>query len=232
MKKLTQFPRNRNGFTLVELLVVITIIITLAALSFTMVPKMRKRADAAKQISIVQQIGPLMVLFSTENNGSLPAGVSTKAKGSIHWHQALHALISPELSMGQVQSNNYWDTKNPLIKNPLYKKTIGTLNPKNPWVPGYGMNNKIVENAKLFVDYGNGEWQSNSPIPLSVISDPARTPLVAPAPDYHYATIKDKDPGMAQFIINKQIPILFVDGHVENMAPKDYQVRKLDLMPR
>ena len=221
----------RKGFTLVELLVVITIIIALAAVTFVMVTKMRKRADAAKQTSILHQVGPLMVMYSTEKNGFLPATVTTKEAGSIHWHQALHGLINSELPIDKVKSNEYWTRYNPLIKNPLYKKPIGNLK-LAPWCPGYGMNTKIVDNIKLFVDYSNGEWQANRPIPLAAIGDTARTPLVSPAPDYHYGTIKDKDPNLEQFLINKQFPILFVDGHVENMAPKDYVTRKLDLMPR
>lgn len=224
-------PQTRNGFTLVELLVVITIIITLAALGLSMVTKMRQRAEAAKQVSILHQIGPLMMLHTTEKNGLLPATVSTKANGSLHWHQALHALISSELSVDKVKSSDYWKNFNPLIKNPLYKTPIGNLK-LAPWCPGYGMNTKIVDNLRLPVNYSNGEWQANRAIPLAAIGDPARTPLVAPAPDYHFGTIKAKDSRMEQFMINKQIPILFVDGHVENIAPREYEARNFHLMPR
>jgi prepilin-type processing-associated H-X9-DG protein len=232
MKKPNQSPEQRSGFTLVEILVVITLIITLAALSFMMVTKMRKRADAAKQTSIMHQVGPLMVLHTTEKNGLLPATVSTKKEGSLHWHQALHALINSDLPIDMVKSYDYWNKSTPLIKNPLYKKPSPNGLKLQPWCPGYGMNTKIVDNLKLPVDYANGEWQANRPIPLAAIGDTARTPLVAPAPDYHFGTIKDKDPNMEQFMINKQIPVLFVDGHVENMAPKEYEARKLNFMPR
>lgn len=231
MKKTNQYPQIANGFTLVELLVVITIIIVLAVLSFTMVPKMRQRAESTKQTSILRQIGPLMVMNTTEKSGLLPATVTTKANGSVHWHQALHAMINPELPIEVIKSNEYWNNNNPLIKNPLYKEPVGNLK-LAPWCPGYGMNTKIVDNLNLPVDYSNGEWQANRAIPLAAIGDTARTPLVAPAPDYHYSTIKANDPRMAQFIVNNQIPILFVDGHLENIAPKDYEARKLHLMPR
>lgn len=231
MKRSNHRLPTRNGFTLVELLVVITLIITLAGLIFAMVTKMRKRAEAAKQTSILHQVGPLMILHTTEKNGLLPATVSTKEYGSVHWHQALHALINSELPIDKVKSFDYWEKGNPLIKNPLYKTPIGNLK-LSPWCPGYGMNTKIVDNLKLPVDYNNGEWQANRAIPLAAIGNPARTPLVAPAPDYHYGTIKAKDPNLDQFLISKQIPILFVDGHIETISPKEYEARQLNLMPR
>lgn len=223
--------RGKTGFTLTELLVVILIVVTVAGLLFAMVTKMRSRADAAKQTSILHQITPLMILHTTEKAGLLPETVSTKKNGSLHWHQALHALTTPDLTIDQVKSYNYWNNSNPLIKNPLYKEPVGNLK-LAPWCPGFGMNTRIVDNLKLPVDYPNGEWQANRAIPLAAIGDPSRTPLVAPAPDYHYGTIKDKDSRMTQFLINKQLPVLFVDGHVETIAPKEYEARKLHLMPR
>lgn len=92
------------------------------------------------------------------------------------------------------------------------------------------MNTKIIENLNLPV--GDGQWQANIAIPLAAIGDVARTPLISPAPDYHYGTIKDKNPDLEQFLINKQLPILFVDGHVETIYPKEYEARKLHLMPK
>ncbi len=232
MKTTKAIRHKKAAFSLVELLVVFGIVTVLAGLIFTMVTRMRKKADEAKQVSILHQIGPLMVLNTTESNGLLPATVSTKEKGGVHWHQALHGLLNPDLSIDRVKSYDYWNKSNPLIKNPLYKSPSPNGLKLQPWCPGYGMNTRIVDNLKLPVDYTNGEWQANRPIPIAAIGDTSRTPLVAPAPDYHFGTIRDKDPNLAQFLINKQIPLLFVDGHVETIAPKDYEARKLHLMPR
>jgi prepilin-type N-terminal cleavage/methylation domain-containing protein len=230
MKTTHHFLRDRNGFTLVELLVVITIIVALAALGLGVMSKMRQRADSVKQISIVRQIGPLMTMHAGDNNGYLPASYSKLTR--LHWHQALHVLMSPEFTVDQVKGDTYWKSRNPLIKNPLYKKPVDNLDPKSPWVPGYGINTKLVDNTKTAVDYANGEWQGNARVSLSKIGNLAKTPLVAPAPDYHYSTIKTNDPRMEQFIVNKQIPILFADGHIESMPPRDYEARKLHLMPQ
>lgn len=230
MKTNNHISRDRNGFTLVELLVVITIIITLAALGLVTMGKMRQRAESVKQTSIVHQIGPLMAMHAAENSGKLPAAYSKTTR--LHWHQALHVLMSPELTVDQVKSTSYWNNKNPLIKNPLYKKPVANLDPKSPWVPGYGMNTNLVENTGTPVDYSAGNWQGNSDVSMSKIGNLAKTPIIAPAPDWQYGTIKNKDPRMEQFIINNQIPILFADGHVESIAPRDYEARKLHLMPQ
>lgn len=231
MKNPKALRRNKAAFSLVEILVVLVVIAALSALIFAMVTRMRKKADEAKQVSILHQIGPLMVLHTTEFNGLLPAGVAKP--GNVHWHQALHALLNPDLPIDKVKGYDYWNKSNPLIKNPLYKKPVGTLDPKNPWVPGYGMNTAIVDNLDL-MDWANskGEWQANRPVPLAAIGETSRTPLIAPAPDYHFGTIKANDPKYEQFLINKQIPLLFVDGHVETIPPKEYEARKLHLMPR
>jgi prepilin-type processing-associated H-X9-DG protein len=37
---------------------------------------------------------------------------------------------------------------------------------------------------------------------------------------------------MKDFLIDGKVPILFVDGHVETISPKDYMARKLDDLPR
>ena len=49
-------PRGRHGFTLVELLIVISIVAVLAALSFMLAPRMRRAALTATSIGNMRQI--------------------------------------------------------------------------------------------------------------------------------------------------------------------------------
>ncbi|WP_411826227.1 type II secretion system protein [Luteolibacter sp. AS25] len=62
---------NRRGFTLVELLVVIVIIASLAGLTAPMVIRQRKKADQTEAVNNARQIGLAMLEFETEY-GSFP----------------------------------------------------------------------------------------------------------------------------------------------------------------
>ena len=60
--------RGRHGFTLVELLVVISIILTLAAMSFAVFTKMRNRADNILAISNMKQVGAAICAYQSDND--------------------------------------------------------------------------------------------------------------------------------------------------------------------
>jgi prepilin-type N-terminal cleavage/methylation domain-containing protein len=65
----------RAGFTLVELLVVITIIAVLAALIFVMVGKTREKAKAIVCINNLRQIGSALAAYAADNDGVMPPHV-------------------------------------------------------------------------------------------------------------------------------------------------------------
>lgn len=64
---------RRRGFTLVELLVVVAIIILLAAVAFPLLSKMRSAADSANCMSNVRQVGIAITMYAGDNGGQLPA---------------------------------------------------------------------------------------------------------------------------------------------------------------
>jgi len=65
----TNVQTTRRGFTLVELLVVIVIIASLAGLTAPMVIRQRKKADQTEAVSNAKQIGLAMFEFETEYGG-------------------------------------------------------------------------------------------------------------------------------------------------------------------
>lgn len=70
-----------KGFTLVEVLVVITIIVVLAALSMIGVGKVRSAARGATCTSNLRQIGAAMIAYTTDNSGELPPLEDRTGKG-------------------------------------------------------------------------------------------------------------------------------------------------------
>jgi len=70
-----------HGFTLVELLVTITIIIVLASLSFSITGKIRASAQQTTLLSAMRQIGIANVGYSAENNGDINVIRDASEKG-------------------------------------------------------------------------------------------------------------------------------------------------------
>ena len=65
-------PRNNRAFTLVELLISVTLLVILAALALSGVQMARKRAETSKCINNLRQLGVALHLFAAENNGKIP----------------------------------------------------------------------------------------------------------------------------------------------------------------
>jgi prepilin-type N-terminal cleavage/methylation domain-containing protein/prepilin-type processing-associated H-X9-DG protein len=76
---------SRRGFTLMEVLVVIAIILVLAAIAFPTVTAFRTKADKAQAISRMRDLGTAATTYTTDNNGDLPMEDS---KGTDTWQAA------------------------------------------------------------------------------------------------------------------------------------------------
>ncbi len=67
-----RMPTVCRGFTLVELMVAVSIIAALAGLIMPAVGKVAKRADSVACVNNLRQIGLAGLLYSSENNQTLP----------------------------------------------------------------------------------------------------------------------------------------------------------------
>jgi prepilin-type N-terminal cleavage/methylation domain-containing protein len=65
----------KAAFTLMELLVVITIVAVLATLVFSIAGTIRKKASSATSVSNLRQIGTGILTSASDNNGTLPGPV-------------------------------------------------------------------------------------------------------------------------------------------------------------
>ena len=230
MKRKPNVLRLSAGFTLVELLVVIAIIGTLAAMAFTMGPKMLKRGGAAKSAQNMRQIGSLMLGYMGDHAGTLPPPRpdvinpdGSAVRGDVHWHQALLVMAYPDVPVEKMDLTWYERTK-PFMRNPLCTKNSKPWAYAN-WNPGYAINLQIAENLKLNKSNSWDPGQNGPPntgVPLLAIPDPSRTPMVIPWGNWLYSAGDLQSKDMLGFLTEGKLPVLFVDGHLETMTPNDY----------
>jgi prepilin-type N-terminal cleavage/methylation domain-containing protein/prepilin-type processing-associated H-X9-DG protein len=233
--------KGRIGFSLVELLVVIAIIVALAAVTFVMTTRLKKRAEGVKAVQNMKQIAPMLAGYAVDNNGRLPAPRGDMPDGNggftqLHWHETVmqqaYSGVSPDL----LRNDQWWEETDPFLRNPLCDKYSKEW-PFAWWNPGYAMNMKIARNLGLVKseDWGPGkDGPQTHGVPLSLISEPARTPIIAPRANWHYEYTPSQinEDGLVPFLVDGKMPILFVDGHIESMKLTEYTDRKLHLMPK
>jgi prepilin-type N-terminal cleavage/methylation domain-containing protein/prepilin-type processing-associated H-X9-DG protein len=233
---------RKPGFTLTELLVVITIIAVMAALSFGAISKMVAKARATKETENIRQMGPLFTVYAAGHNMKLPPckGMTRLEDGTnmeTYWHETLLTLLYPDADPAEFKTNAWWGRNETFIRNPLFKETA---KPRGwmPLNPGYGMNEMIPENLAL-ASTGTApphEELLTISTPLAALAEPARTPLIAPCDNYFFrydpAEIAGFKAGtLKEFLFQGKFPVLFVDGHVEAISPSEYLERKLYLVP-
>jgi prepilin-type N-terminal cleavage/methylation domain-containing protein/prepilin-type processing-associated H-X9-DG protein len=238
----TVIPRKKDGFTLIELLVVIIIIATLAALSFTVGPRMMIQAKANAGLQNLRQIGPLISTYASDHQMKLPPakGPIIQSDGTtldVQWNEVCLALLYPDTPPADFKTKVWWEDNRVVLNNPLFKEAA-TPRGWSPLNSGYAMNEMIPENLALAstgVLLPHVELLAVS-VPLAAIADPGRTPLIAPCDNFFFrydeAQLKEFDSGtLKELMTDGKIPVLFVDGHIETISPNDYRERKLYLVP-
>lgn len=71
-----------RGFTLVELLISITIIIVLAAIAFSVGKKVVRSANSARDLATMRQVFSTIPIYASDNNGLLPGPVNSGVKAT------------------------------------------------------------------------------------------------------------------------------------------------------
>ena len=226
--------KPRQGFTLVELLVSISIIIVLAALSFGITGKIRARAQQANAVSALRQVGIGHVAYAAENNTSInylrDTGENLQEGGGNAWvSNTFWGRMQPYLFAGienkdqKILQRDIKSAINVLFNTTDAKTMAGTpFSGISSWGDLSGISVPLAFNAKL-----RPAW--NQPqIRMSTVSDPSRifycsygryfvdqthTSAYAPLP---LAGDKGR---CVYFPASRQAIICFVDGHVETVSP-------------
>ena len=77
MKRTAKTHEFKPAFTLVELLVVITIVAVLAAVLFSVATNVRKKASSAISVANLRQVGAAIASYAGDNSTTLPGPILT-----------------------------------------------------------------------------------------------------------------------------------------------------------
>ena len=167
--------RSSKGFTLMEILVVIAIILVLAAIAFPVFATIQNRANKATALNNMRQLGSAAGSYTSQNDGLLPAedakGTDTWASAAMPdnaraWYNALPIILSQK-SVAQYATNpqSFYSKENLLfLPGAKYPETDKKLA-----APIFA----IAINTKLQRKSDAGEKSAR----LSQIANPARTVL-------------------------------------------------------
>lgn len=238
-----QKSQKTSGFTLVELLVVIVIVAALAALSFTVGPKMMAKAKATESMQNIRQIGPVVMNYATENSMQLPpilaAVVDEDGRNNMtQWNEFCLAMLYPNDEPADFKTQQWWNNNKTFMRNPMFKTTA---RPRGwaPLNPGYAFNEMLAENLARATDAAmpSHDVLLATRIPVASLPEPNRMPLIAPFDNYYYrfdeAEVASFNKGtLKDLLVEGKLPILFMDGHLESMRPEEYVERQLHLFPK
>jgi prepilin-type N-terminal cleavage/methylation domain-containing protein/prepilin-type processing-associated H-X9-DG protein len=193
--------KNRRGFTLIEMLVVIAIIALLAAILVPAVTNSISKAKNIQCMSNMRGLGQAMLQYALQNNQVLPmASDNSQPSGQWAWsYRLLDAGIFPDYgSVGELLR------KNEIFRCPSDK---GPGEDK----PSFAMNSYISSGTGSFADYRY----------MSTIPNPSQTILFAEVwgrqNNAGYTKV-DPNSGFAAFERHKgKANYTFLDGHVESL---------------
>ncbi len=228
---------NSKGFTLVELLVVIAIILILGAVVFGIGNRMIVKAKAATMAANMKQASTFFNAYASDNQQQLlPCrGDVILLDGSVDpdglWHEIILSMIYEDVDPANFKDDEWLESSGTFLSNPLFKARDGwaALN------PGYGYNLKIPENYDL-AEGGNAADIELLKVPMAYLDEPTRIPILAPAINYYYRYDESEIGGfesrpLKTFLTDGNLPVLFLDGHIENVKPARYVSRRLHEMP-
>ena len=221
--------RQSKGFTLMEILVVIAIILVLAAIAFPVINTIGNRKHQAVAMNNMRQLGSAAGSYSAQNDGELPAedakGTDTwasaaKPENAKAWYNALPVILSQK-SVAQYATTpqSYYSKENILfLPGAKYPETDKKLT-----APLFA----IAINTKLQRKSETGEKSAR----MSQISNPVRTVLfleqgikgetkaMKQQPGYDSSPKGSAKSFVARY--NGFGVITFLDGHAELVEGKD-----------
>lgn len=215
-------PGNR-GFTLVELLVTITIIIVLAALSFMGITRAKESAQRSGSTANLRQFSVAMTGFAAENNGFLPA----TRNGSKYWPHFVWPYLpstsvylrpgtkNSPISASKNDGDGYFAMADDSAMTPENKpiRWNYVINGGAPTLPF----SELGADGKALPGIANGLSR-----PLMQIEDPSRTIMLAEGNGAFWINGEAKtNSSRIRKWANGKSNILWFDGSVQFLSPKE-----------
>jgi prepilin-type N-terminal cleavage/methylation domain-containing protein len=231
MKKILCIPKTKQGFTLVELLSVILIIVVLTSIGFVGGRRLMDGASKANSMANLKQLATTGQVFSSDNNGIIPHVQHTTISGTKRiWCQHYAVSLSPGLAtdnqfrgtagdrFGQdagifADEKAFKKEKASLAKSGpnswrtyAYNNRIGAATPDNPgelaWVRGARHTGQVEEPAKLVMFTQKTLAGDNYP---------------------QFLQPEDARSGTVNFDLHGDVALVgFYDGHVELFKKKNF----------
>ncbi|MDF3129624.1 type II secretion system protein [Kiritimatiellaeota bacterium B1221] len=159
-------PFSKQGFTLIEMLVVIAIIALLASIMIPAVSKTKQKADAVKCMHNLNQIGLAVTQYTMAHNEKLPVSNETSSGND---PRGWRLVIAPYLGLDTSQwwADNVLTTS--VFRCPSFKRGPGH---NARWDGGYGWNYRYMGHRTNSTGYSERQK-------MYTIPNPAETVLVA-----------------------------------------------------
>jgi prepilin-type N-terminal cleavage/methylation domain-containing protein len=224
---------SQTAFSLTELLVVITIIAVLAALSMAVVSRVRLAGLRAQGVSNLRQVGVAVTAYAGENQGRLPGPGSlgilpyyTRA-GRLSNH-AIGAQLAPYLGLPDAATLQTSQTITiPQLVDPGFKRAVG-----DPMVAPNYLQNPILSDQEgvqgkllIFGSLASGSREATQPLSLTDlarIGGPSRVWILTNTDQELPKTLHSGSGWVpllpAKAVYSGQRLRLYGDGHVEAVS--------------
>jgi prepilin-type processing-associated H-X9-DG protein/prepilin-type N-terminal cleavage/methylation domain-containing protein len=203
-------PSRRRGFTLVELLIAVAVIIMLGGVATAAIRSAMRKADAVKCASTLKSLGTATILYTQDHQGQFPRSFHS---AGAHRQPGWAISIAPYLGISEVQIEDDWpDVFNSYYRSPVDRST-------DPFVYSYALN-------VHFELHPDGDDYAGSPATwrrLSQISNPEAVILMGqPKPVrfgdhlmcHQWSGIQAAKNALNHTIHDGKANYLFLDGHV------------------